>query len=302
MGAAPQKTVVITGATSGFGKGLALKLGAAGHRLVLAARRRGLLEEVAAASGEAIAVPTDVSSEQQMRALATAAVDRFGSFDAWINNAGVGALGRFDAVPVRDHRRVVEVNLVGTMLGCHLAVQHFRERQSGTLVNVASFAGRISVPYYNSYGATKAAIEALGRSLRAELRLDGLDEVHVCTVSPLAADTPFFIHAGNYTGHELRPLPPIYDPETIIDVIAGLLEHPKDEVVVGNLGKLAAGANALLPGVTEKTMAQLAQKQQYELAPAAPDTSGSLHEPLAEGSGVRGGVKEQIARQDAQRH
>jgi NADP-dependent 3-hydroxy acid dehydrogenase YdfG len=124
------RTVVITGASSGFGRGTAVAMAARGANVVLAARRTAELEAVAAearqAGGRALVVTTDVSDPAQMARLAQAAEREFGRIDVWINDAGVGALGRFDEIPIADHARVVHVNLKGVIYGSHEALRRFR--------------------------------------------------------------------------------------------------------------------------------------------------------------------------------
>src|SRR3954454_20420651 len=101
------KVVVITGASSGFGRGTALELAGRGASVVLAARSadtlRSLAGECESAGGQALAVPTDVSEPDAVEDLARRAIGRFGHFDVWINNAAVAAIGRFDEVPIQDH-------------------------------------------------------------------------------------------------------------------------------------------------------------------------------------------------------
>lgn len=113
------KVIVITGASSGFGKGAALKFASAGAYVVLAARREQLLDDLAreceAAGGQALAVPTDVSVREDVVSLAQSALSKFGRIDVWVNNAGAGALGRFEAVPLADHVQVIETDLLGTL-------------------------------------------------------------------------------------------------------------------------------------------------------------------------------------------
>src|SRR5690349_15644967 len=136
-----KKVVVVTGASSGFGKGVARRFAKAGARLVLAARRERLLEELAdecnATGGRAIAVPTDVSEIREVQNLAQKAVDEFGRIDVWINDAGVGAVGLFDQVPLADHIQVIETNLLGTIYGSYFALTQFRSQGTGILINVA---------------------------------------------------------------------------------------------------------------------------------------------------------------------
>jgi NAD(P)-dependent dehydrogenase (short-subunit alcohol dehydrogenase family) len=115
------KVIVITGASSGFGKGTGLALANEGARLVLAARRDELLDDLAmeckAAGGDATAIATDVSDREEVLNLARETLAELGRIDIWINNAGVGALGRFSEVPLDLHEQVVKTNLLGTIYG-----------------------------------------------------------------------------------------------------------------------------------------------------------------------------------------
>src|SRR5689334_18908249 len=123
------KIIVITGASSGFGKGAAREFAKAGANLVLAARREELLDELAnecsSLGGKAIDVPTDVRSAEQVQALAREAIAAFGRIDIWINNAGAGAVGRFEEVPLEDHVAVIETTLMGTVYGSYYAMRQF---------------------------------------------------------------------------------------------------------------------------------------------------------------------------------
>src|SRR4051794_40220298 len=136
------KVIVITGASSGFGRGAALEFARRGSHVVLAARSAGTLDGLAkecnAVGGQALGVATDVSDRAAVENLARKATGRFGHFDVWINDAGVAAIGRFDTVPLEDHDQVIKTDLLGTIYGSHLALKHFRERGAGTLINVAS--------------------------------------------------------------------------------------------------------------------------------------------------------------------
>jgi short-subunit dehydrogenase len=171
------KTYVVTGASSGLGRGVALELGAMRANVVLAARQANVLEEVAtqvkAAGGTPLVVPTDVARPQDVQRLLDAALARFGRVDVWINNAGVGAIGPFGAIPVEDHARVVDVNLKGVIYGSHAALRQFSAQGGGTLVNIGSVESEVPLAYHASYASTKAAVLSLGRALNEELRLTG---------------------------------------------------------------------------------------------------------------------------------
>lgn len=286
------KVVVITGASSGFGRGAALKFAEAGASVVVSARRDQLLEEVAReceqAGGRALAVPADVSSEADMTVLARAAVSEFGRIDVWVNNAGTGALGRFEVVPLDEHVKVIETDLLGTLYGSYLAMQQFKEQGTGTLINVSSVIGKVPAPYFASYAAAKHGIVGLSTAIRQELQEDKIQGIHVCTVMPTSMDTPFFEHAANYTGKQSVPIPPVYDAEKVIDVIVKLATDPEDEVTVGPAGKFFQFAHQLAPGLVESMMARQTKKA-FDKAEAAPATGGAVEEPQPSGTGVGGG-------------
>ncbi|MBX9568384.1 MAG: SDR family NAD(P)-dependent oxidoreductase [Candidatus Obscuribacterales bacterium] len=286
------KVVVITGASSGFGKGVARKLAKMGASLVLAARRYELLEELSQETqdlaGTAIAIPTDVSKVEEVENLFKSAIATFGRIDVWINNAGAAAIGNFSEVPLEDHEKVLSTTLNGTLYGSYFAMREFIENNSGTLINVASMIGRIPAPYYASYAAAKHGVLGLSGSLRQELTERRLDNIHVCTVLPMAMDTPFFEHAANYTGHEAQPIPPLNEAEDVIDAIIDLIFQPKAELAVGKGSGVFSVSDALAPGLTEKLMAANTHKSQIEKAPPAPPHTGNLHHPSPDGSEVHG--------------
>lgn len=287
------RVIVITGASSGFGKGTARRLAEEGASLVLAARRGALLDDLAreceARGGRTLAVTTDVSRREDIERLGREAVALFGRIDVWINDAGVGALGRFEEIPLADHVQVIETNLLGTMYGSYVALQQFRRQKQGTLINMASVTGKIPAPYYASYTASKYAIVGLSAAIRQELRLNRVDGVHVCTVMPTTFDTPFFDHVANYTGHEVKPIPPVYDPERVIDVLVRLVHEPEDEVMVGTAAKLSELAHQLAPIAMEKMWSKQVHRTQIENAPPAQPVQGALHEPVQHGTEVSGG-------------
>src|ERR1700712_237598 len=148
-------TVVITGASSGFGRGTAVELASQGANVILAARRTEVLDalaaDIVAAGGTAFVVPTDVSEATAVTKLAAAAVARFGGIDVWVNNVGVGALGQFWDIPLEDHARLVDVNLKSVIYGSHVAVRQFLKQGKGTLINIGSVDSEVPLAYQSSY-------------------------------------------------------------------------------------------------------------------------------------------------------
>lgn len=293
------KTVVITGASSGIGRGVALELASLGANVVLAARRTELLEQVARASGgRALVVTTDVARREDMERLAQAALARFGRIDVWINNAGVGALGRFEEVPLEDHLRVLEVNVNGVVYGSYLAMRQFREQGHGTLINIGSVVGRVPMPYYTSYVASKHAVIGLGAVLNQELRVSGVRNIHVVTINPFATDTPWFQHAANYTGHTPRSV--LLDPPVkVVDAVVRATVRPRPEIQVGYKGNGAVAAHRIARTLTQALAARIIHDAQMQRAPPiAPPTTGALYEP-GNGAGVAGGVARRMAAEEA---
>jgi short-subunit dehydrogenase len=295
------QTIVITGASSGFGKGVARRLAAQGRNLVLVARRGQLLEDLARECPAALAITADIGDAGAAGRIAAAARKRFGQFDAWINNAGVAALGRFEEVPLADHLRVAQTNLLGTIAGSHVALVEFRANGQGVLVNVASLLGRVPAPYYASYVASKFGVVGLGAALRQELRATGQAGVHVCTVLPGAADTTFFEHAANYTGHRPEPSP-LDEPEPVIEAIVSALDNPRDEIVVGTGTSTALLAEQFAPGLMERAFGVATQVTHIERTPVVEPTPGNLHAPVDAGSEVHGMLKAQLAAERRQQH
>jgi len=288
------KVVVLTGASSGFGRGAAIEFAKRGAKLVLAARRKNLLKDVAdeckRRGSKALVVETDVSNREDVEALAEAAIGKFDRIDIWVNNAGVATIGRFDEIPMDEHEQVIETNLLGTMYGTQAALRQFREQGSGTLINIGSYLSKGSSPYHASYVASKHAVRGLGMAIRQELEANGEDDrIHVCTIMPTSMDTPFFEHAGQHTGHRVQPIDPVYDPQLVIDAIVRVAMHPQDEVMVGRSAKVASFLGKVMPGLLERKMASKTHKNIYSQSPRQRPGERAVRGPVDEGEGTRGG-------------
>jgi short-subunit dehydrogenase len=298
------KTIVVTGASSGFGRGSALKLGELGANVVVAARRGDALDEVVAqierSGGTALAVPTDVSDPEAVSRLAAAAVERFGRIDVWVNNVGIGALGLFWDIPIADHSRVIDVNLKGLIYGAHAALLRFREQGEGVLVNVGSIDSEVPLAYQASYAASKAAVLSLSRTLNEELRLVGQhDTIKVGTIMPWAVDTPWWTNAANYTGHEPR-MAAMDDPAIVVDAIVAACTDPKEEQPVGPKARASDILHHLFPDLTERLSAKVAEAEVGKADPR-PHTTGSIYTPSPDRATIDGGIRERMKREDAAR-
>ena len=157
-----QQVIVITGASSGIGLATVMAAAEKGARLVLTARSERTLEDVVQqiqdAGGEAIAVAADIGKREQVERVASAAIERFGRIDTWINNAGVSIYGRLDEVSEEDSRRLFDTNFWGVVNGSLAALPHIL-KQGGALINVGSEVTDSVVPQQGMYTASKHAVQ-----------------------------------------------------------------------------------------------------------------------------------------------
>jgi len=198
--------VVITGASTGIGRALALAWTERAARLVLNARSIEKLEEVASTcrvrGADAIVVPGDVTDSAVQQALIEGATAQFGGIDVLVNNAGVGLYGAIESVPATTLRQVFELNVVAPMTLTQRALPAL-EASRGTIVMMSSIAGLVSMPRSGAYAATKFALEAISMSLRAELEASGRN-VRVCVVRPGITETEFVENAHKPEGSGRR--------------------------------------------------------------------------------------------------
>jgi short-subunit dehydrogenase len=260
--------VVITGASSGIGAATAVAFAAAGARVVLGARGREGLDDVAsrcAAAGRiAIVRSVDCTDAAAVATFAAEARDLLGGIDLWFSCEGVGVLGRYEDVPIADHARVVDVNLVA----------HMNDR--GTWVNMISAGGFVATPYAAAYSASKFGLRGFSAALRGEV--PKRPHIHICDVCPTFVDTPGVDHAGNYTGARLALPPGSLAPETVAKAVVRLATRPRNLTAVGapaiafKLGEFAAPnlLAAILSGFLDTWSAR---------APDGDDSDGVLFEP-----------------------
>ncbi|WP_375383534.1 SDR family oxidoreductase [uncultured Sphingomonas sp.] len=231
------KVVAITGASSGIGEAAALRLAERGAKLVLAARGGDRLDalahRIAAAGGEALPIPVDVSRRDDLVRLVEATCRRFGRLDVLVSSAGAMPIGPLDDLAVDDWERMVDVNLKGVLYGIAAALPVFRAQDSGHFVNIASTAARKTTPNQAVYSATKAAVLALSDGLRQELA----GKLRVTVISPGFTNTSFVEHVRDPALQaQMKAAAVTYamDPQAVASAIAYAIEQP-GEINIGEI-------------------------------------------------------------------
>ena len=274
-----QQVIVLTGASSGIGLCTARMAAERGAGLVLAARSedalRRLCDEINDLGGEAIYVVADVCREQDVRRIAQAAIDRFGGFDTWINDAGVSIYGKVEEVPIDDMRQLFETNFWGLVYGSLEAARHLKTK-GGAIVNIGSILSESTAILQTIYSASKHAVKGFTDGLRMELDLDEAP-IAVTLIKPAAIDTPYTLHAKNYMKREAKHTPPAYAPETVARAILHCCQTPEREITVGGGGKMITTMRHWAPALFDKFMTSVFVKQ--EQADYAPTPGNGLDGP-----------------------
>ncbi|HBH00832.1 MAG TPA: 2-deoxy-D-gluconate 3-dehydrogenase [Candidatus Rokubacteria bacterium] len=179
------RVAIVTGASRGLGRAIALALAGAGADVALAARSKADLEEtarLAAATGRrALVVPTDVARYEDVEALVARTLHELGRLDVLVNNSGVAKVVPLAAATAEDWRFMLDVNLTGVFNGCRAAGPHLIAQKSGKVINLASVLGQVGLTGYTLYAATKGGVMALTRSLGVEWARHG---VQVNAIAP----------------------------------------------------------------------------------------------------------------------
>ena len=252
-----RQTIVITGGSSGNGLATAREAVRRGAAIVLAARNAEALErvrrELAEQGGRVAICPADVSSEADVARIAEVAIERFGGFDSWVNDAAAATYGAMEDVSLEDHRRIFDVNYHGLLMGSLVAARHLRERGGGAIVNLGSVLSDRAMIFQGPYSATKAAVQAATDALRMELERAGAP-ISVTLIKPGAINTPYPEHARNYMEAPPRLPPLLYDPALVAEAILFACETQRRQLYIGGSGYLISLAGRMAPRATDLAM------------------------------------------------
>ena len=223
-----RRAALVTGGSSGIGLAIASMLGDEGFDLTLVSRRLERVEAAAAKLG-AVAVAANVGDEDECARLVAEHRERFGRLDLLVNSAGIGIGGRVEDLSPKHLDLQLGVNLRGLFLVTQAAIPLLRESK-GWIVNLASIAGTVPTPGLATYGATKAAVIALTRSLNEELDADGVRAIALC---PGFVDTPMAEWSGIPPDQMIRP----EDCAEVVRMLLRLSPHARiPQVVIERMG------------------------------------------------------------------
>ena len=198
-----QKTVLITGSSSGIGRATARLFAARGWNVVATARNPAALTDWTAAANIAV-LPLDVTDEASIAAAVTAATHRFGTIDVLVNNAGYGLFGPLEGTTTEQLESQLRTNVIGTAAIIRHVLPLMRQQGGGTIINVSSVAGRLANPFMSAYHASKYAVEGLSESLRFELKLHN---IRLKLIEPGHFKSDFLTRSLEKTSH------PAYDTQ-----------------------------------------------------------------------------------------
>lgn len=260
------RVVLITGASSGIGRATARAFAPTGARLVLAARRAdrlaALAHELEEVGCETLAVPTDMRREEDIAALARAALERFGRIDILVNNAGLGRIHWLEALTPEEIREQFDVNIVGMVLLTRAVLPVMQRQRSGHIINIASVAGRIGTPGYTVYAATKFAVEGFSEALRREVAPWG---IYVSVVYPGGATGTEFgakAHLEQRIMHSPAWLR--VSAEDVARVVVRLARRPRRQVILPWLLAVGAALNRLAPWLLDWFMVRLVRARRAD--------------------------------------
>lgn len=280
-----EQVIVITGASSGIGLATARNAAKRGAAVVLASRNedalREICEEINAQGGRAHPVTGDVGDREDVAKIARAAIARFGGFDTWVNDAGVGLYGNVWEIPPDEHERLFKTNYFGVVNGSLEAVGHLRDKAGGgAIINVGSVLSDVASPLLGAYAASKHAVKGFTEALRMELMHEKAP-ISVTLIKPSSIGTPFPDHAKNHMEDAARVPPPVYAPEVVANAILHAAEHPVRNITVGMGGRQLVWTAAMAPNLADRLFA--ATFPIFSRRKGAKATDDSLFSPSKDG-------------------
>lgn len=278
-----EQVVVVTGASGGIGRAVARAYGARRAKVALLARGEtglaGAVDDVEAAGGRALAIPTDVADPDQVEAAAAEAEQTLGPIDIWVNVAFTSVFAPVSEISPAEFRRVTEVSYLGYVYATLSALRRMNSRNRGVIVQVGSALAYRGIPLQSAYCGSKHAIQGFNEALRCEL-LHERSGVRVTMVQMPAVNTPQFSWVRSRLPHHAQPVPPIFQPEVAARAVLYAADHPRRrEYWVGASTAGTLAANAIAPGILDRYLARTGYSSQQTDTPRDPDQPENLFTP-----------------------
>jgi NAD(P)-dependent dehydrogenase (short-subunit alcohol dehydrogenase family) len=280
---AREEVVVITGASAGIGRAIAIEFGRHGASVGLIGRGRAGLEgaahDVRCAGGRALCQVADVADADAVEGAAEAIERELGEIDIWINNAMTTVFAFFDEVEPAEYERATKVTYLGTVWGTRAALKRMVPRDRGTIVQVGSALAYRGIPLQSPYCGAKHAIKGFQESLRCELRARG-SRVHATMVQLPGLNTPQFDHCLSRMPRHPQPVKPIFQPEVAARAVHWAAHHRRREVYVGLPTVYTILGNKIAPWFAEWYLARTAIDGQQNGQPFDGTAAANLFEPV----------------------
>ncbi len=246
---------IVTGASGGIGRAIAIELARQDAKVVLLARREDALakvaDEIRNSGGTAETVAGDVTDPAVRKAAIDRAVEKFGGFDALLNNAGIGATGRFDMAEPDRLRKIFEVNFFAAAELTRESLPYLRHGNRPIVVNISSVLGQRGGPEMSEYSASKFALRGLSQALRAELHPLGIE---VLVVSPGTTETEFFGHIIGGNGKTNWPHWGAVSSKTVARATVRAIRRGRHEIIPSYTGWFLSIINRLCPRLIDELM------------------------------------------------
>ncbi|HEX9321907.1 MAG TPA: SDR family oxidoreductase [Xanthobacteraceae bacterium] len=279
------RTVVVTGASAGIGRAVALAFARRGWQIGLIARSKhgldGARKEIELAGGQAMAISADVADADAIFTAADQINERWGGIDVWVNNAMATIFSPFAEISPAEYRRATEVTYLGYVFGTMAALRCMRPRNRGTIVQVGSALSYRAIPLQSAYCGAKFAIRGFTEALRSELRHQR-SGIRITMVQLPAVNTPQFDWARNKLPFRLQPVPPIHQPEAVAEAILRASQKAPRELWVGFTTIQAILGNMVLPGLLDRWLARRGYDGQLTSEPELSVRAGNLFAPVAD--------------------
>lgn len=254
------RVAIVTGASRGIGRALAIELDRRGAHVVLAARDEGALNDVASElSGRGLVVPADMTSSDDIQRVVDCTLKQYQRVELLVNNAGVGITGVVSDVDLDSLRHVFEVNVFGAVAAIQACIPHMRGQGYGHIVNISSILGKIAVPQTAGYASSKWALQALSDGLRVEEAPNGITVTVAC---PGSTDTDFRsneLKAGSTLLKE-RPRPQLQTAERAAELICDAIARGKREVLLTAFSKILCTVGQNAPRILDLALSRTYHK------------------------------------------